>query len=60
MPLLREAYGQEADAAASVTKTGLKKLAGKDLSGVMGRLEGAGAVETSYSESLREVGGKGR
>ena len=56
MPMLRGAYGEGADAAVSVSKTGLKKLAGPDLSRVMGELEHAGAVEVTHSESLREVG----
>lgn len=55
MPLLRERYGGAADAAASVSKTGLKKLAGGDLERVMARLDETGAVETTYTESLREV-----
>ena len=56
MPMLRGAYGERADAAVSVSKTGLKRLAGPDLPRVMGELEHAGAVEVNHSESLREVG----
>ena len=58
MPMLRGAYGEGADAVVSVSKTGLKKLAGPDLSRVMAELEDAGAVEVTHSESLREVGGR--
>ncbi len=56
MPVLRGAFGERADAAVSVSKTGLKRLAGDRLSSLMDELEGAGAVEVSHSESLREVG----
>ncbi len=59
MPVLRGAFGKGADAAVSVSKTGLKRLAGADTSALMGELEGAGAVEVSHSESLREVGKQG-
>jgi hypothetical protein len=58
MPMLRGAYGERADAAVSVSKTGLKKLSGPALSRVMAELEHAGAVEVTHSESLREVGGR--
>jgi hypothetical protein len=56
MPVLRGAFGERADAAVSVSKTGLKRLVGDRLSFLMDELEGAGAVEVSHSESLREVG----
>jgi hypothetical protein len=58
MPVLRAAFGEGADDAVTVSKTGLKKLAGEALPGVMAELEGAGAVEVTHLESLREVGGR--
>lgn len=59
MPVLRAAYGEEADAAVTISKTGLKKLAGDSLSRCMAALEESDAVEVSHSESLREVGNRG-
>ncbi len=55
MPLLREAFGEAADDAASVGKTGLRRLAGEDHGRIMADLERAGAVEVTRTESLREV-----
>ena len=59
MPLLREAFGEAADDAASVSKTGLRRVAGSDHGRVMADLERAGAVEVTHTESLREVAAGG-
>lgn len=56
MPALRAVFGEGADTAVTVSKAGLKGLAGAELSSLMAELEKAGAVKVTHSELLREVG----
>lgn len=54
MPVLRDRYGDLADKAATVTKKGLKELAGEEAAEVLQELEERRGIKTTYSESLRE------
>ena len=58
MPLLREFYGDEADAAVTLTKKGLQKVAGEHSKDLLKTIEQKSGIETSYSERLQEVGKK--
>lgn len=58
MPLLREIYGDEADMAVSVTKKGLQKLAGERARELLSDVEDGEGIKTTYSESLKEYGGR--
>ena len=56
LPILRAAVGDRADAACSVSKAGLAKIAGKGAAAVLlERLQRAGAVEEWTEQHLREV-----
>ena len=54
MPILRERYGVNADRAVSVTKKGLRGVAGDETPEVVREIEEKDGLSTSYSEGLKE------
>ena len=54
MPILRERYGDVADGAVSVTKKGLRGVAGDETPDILREIEEKDGLSTRYSESLKE------